>query len=64
MTTTNRATNDATRLETEVDRRWIAREAALIAKADADTGAGRFVHSAKVKARIERISTDRVLPVP
>jgi len=65
MDTTNLQTGDTPRSETAADRRRrIAREAALIAEADADIAAGRLVSSVKVKAWINSIDTDRELPVP
>ncbi len=51
--------------ETEAARQHrIAWEAERIAEADADIAAGRLVDSAKVKAWIDSIGTDRELPVP
>ena len=65
MDITNLQTGDTPRPETEVDRRRrIAREAALIAEADADVAAGRLVSSVEAKAWIDSIDTDRELPVP
>ena len=45
-------------------QRRFAREAEMIAEADADVAAGRLVDSAKVKAWIDSIGTDHALPVP
>jgi predicted transcriptional regulator len=42
----------------------IAREAALIAEADAEIAAGLFVTEAAVDAWIDSIDTDHELPVP
>jgi predicted transcriptional regulator len=58
-------TADNTGPETEAERRRrLAWEAQMIAEADADIAAGRLVDSAKVKASIDSIGTDRELPVP
>lgn len=51
--------------ETEAERQQrIAREATMIAEADADVAAGRLVDSARVKAWIDSIGTAHELPVP
>ncbi len=51
--------------ETEAERqRRYAREAAMIAEADADIAAGRLVDEADVDAWIDSIGTNRELPVP
>jgi predicted transcriptional regulator len=54
-----------TRIEGVVEkRRRLAREAEMIAEADADIAAGRLVGSAAVDAWIDSIGTDHELPVP
>jgi len=50
--------------EAAAEEARIVREAALIAEADADIAAGRFVESSVVKAWIDSIGTGRELPVP
>jgi predicted transcriptional regulator len=51
--------------ETEADRQpRLAREGAMIAEADADIAAGRFVDEADVDAWIDSLGTDHELPVP
>nr|WP_294509677.1 hypothetical protein [uncultured Rhodopila sp.] len=51
--------------ETEADRqRRHAREAKMIAEADADIAAGRLVDQADVDAWIDSIGTDREFSVP
>jgi predicted transcriptional regulator len=51
--------------ETEAEREArLAREAKMIAEADADVAAGRLVDSTKVKAWIDSIGTENELPVP
>jgi hypothetical protein len=53
------------RPETDAERqRRIAREAEMIAEADADIAAGRVVDSTKVRAWIDSSGTDHELPVP
>jgi predicted transcriptional regulator len=68
MDTTNPAPDEnaeTSRTETAAEReRRLAREARMIAEADADIAAGRLVNSAKVKAWIDSIGTDHELPVP
>jgi len=48
----------------EEERRRLAWEAEMIAKADADIAAGRMVDSARVKEWIDSLGTDHELPVP
>jgi hypothetical protein len=51
--------------ETDAERqRRLALEAEMIAEARADVAAGRLVDSAKVRAWIDSIGTDRELPAP
>jgi predicted transcriptional regulator len=68
MDTTKPAPDENTetsRTETAAEREHrLAREARMIAEADADIAAGRLVDSAKVKAWIDSIGTDHELPVP
>ncbi len=46
------------------NRRRLAREAALIAEADAEIAAGLFVDSADVDAWIDSIGAEHELPLP
>ena len=58
-------TADTAHPETEADRqRRFAWEAEMIAEADADIEAGRFVEEADVDAWIDSHPTDHELPVP
>jgi predicted transcriptional regulator len=65
MGTMNLETNNTPHPETESGRqRRLAREAKMIAEADADVAAGRLVDEADVDAWIDSIGTDHELPVP
>jgi len=65
MGTTNLETGNTSHPETEASRqRRLAREAKMIAEADADVAAGRLVDEAEVDAWIDSIGTDHELPVP
>jgi predicted transcriptional regulator len=56
---------ETSRPEADAERqRRLARDAGMIAEADADIAAGRVVDSAKVKAWIDSIGTDHELRVP
>jgi len=54
---------EAARAEAERQRRF-AWEAEMIAEADAEIEAGLYVDSAEIKAWIDSIGTDHVLPPP
>jgi hypothetical protein len=63
--TTDLRTDNTPHPETESGRqRRLAREAKMIAEADADIAAGRLVDEADVDAWIDSIGTDHELPVP
>lgn len=65
MDTMSLKTGATPTLETEVERRSrLAREAAMIAEADADVAAGRLVDEADVDAWIDSLGTDHELSVP
>lgn len=67
MDTTPRRGDSAaiSRTETEAERnRRLAREAEMIAEADAELDAGLYVDPAEIKAWIDRIGTDHELPSP
>lgn len=57
--------NGPARFESAAEKqRCLAREAEMIAEADADIAAGLIVDSADVKAWIDSIGTDHELPPP
>lgn len=67
MDTVPRADDDMSIPDPDSDarrQRRLAREAEMIAEADADVAAGRLVDSAKVKAWIDSIGTAHERPVP
>jgi predicted transcriptional regulator len=64
MDTLNLDTSQPANQETAAERKRLALEAAMIAKADADIAAGRLVDEAEVDSWTRSIGTDHELPVP